>query len=86
MAGKFGSLDTASPGIAFVITSSPLLTQNPAVPSGAYNWDMRILMLAGKGGIPGVGRGNLRKPLLFYKRLQLPNRSTLFVSASHGTS
>jgi hypothetical protein len=51
MAGKFGSLDTASPGIAFVITSSPLLTQNPAVPSGAYNWDMRILMLAGKDGV-----------------------------------
>jgi hypothetical protein len=51
LAGEFGSLDTASPGIAFVITSSPLLAQNPAVPFGAYNWDMRIVMLAGKGGV-----------------------------------
>jgi hypothetical protein len=49
MAGKFVSLDTASPGIAFVITSSPLLAQNPAVPFGAYNWDIRILMLAWQG-------------------------------------
>jgi hypothetical protein len=33
MAGEFGSLDTANPGIAFVITSSPRLAQNPFVPS-----------------------------------------------------
>ena len=39
MAGKFVSLDTASPGIAFVITSSPVLAQNPAVPLALYNWD-----------------------------------------------
>ena len=50
MAGKFGSLDTASPGIAFVITSSPLLAQNPAVP-WALTMDMRILKFTGKGGV-----------------------------------
>jgi hypothetical protein len=51
MAGKFGSLDTASPRHRLCHHFFTSFGTKSRRAFGPYNWDMRILMFTGKGGV-----------------------------------